>query len=211
MRFSALFSVTLALAALAAGSPLERRQAADKPGVGPNGADFCNGQSLTNGQQIKAGSCSITVQGSIPTFDNMVSTIIVNPKNGATVKVGQAFTVTIQNNNIITGFFDDAATQYYLTPQTLDGGKIQGHQHITIQELTSKAKAPDARVFAFFKGLNDAAVNGGQLSVTVDKGLPTAGTYRICSITGTRGHQPVIMPVAQRGSQDDCIRIKVEA
>jgi hypothetical protein len=28
-------------------------------------------------------------------------------------------------------------------------------------------------------------------------------------MTGTNSHQPVIMPVAQRGAQDDCIRVNV--
>lgn len=72
------------------------------------------------------------------------------------------------------------------------------------------AKPLDARKFDFFKGLNEPAVAGGTLSVNIPAGKLKDGQYRICSITGTDTHQPVIMPVAQRGSQDDCIRINVQ-
>ncbi|CAG8833909.1 36870_t:CDS:1, partial [Racocetra persica] len=57
-----------------------------------------------------------------------------------------------------------------------------------------------------FKALNDKTKNN-ELSVKVD-GLPR-GFYRLCTMSSTHSHQPVIMPVAQRGSQDDCIRFKV--
>lgn len=220
MKFTTALLPLLALAATSAsGNPLVSRAAAADAaataatgaGTGANGFKFCNGQTPTNGLQLKGGSCSTTVQGQLPTFDNMVSTIIVSPKNGETIAVNKPFTVAIQNQNLITGFFDDPVAQYYAKPQILGaGGKIKGHQHITIQQLTSTKIAPDARVFAFFKGLNDAANGQGQLSVLVDKGLPASGLYRVCSISASQGHQPVVMPVAQRGAQDDCVRINVK-
>ncbi|RKO87433.1 hypothetical protein BDK51DRAFT_24702, partial [Blyttiomyces helicus] len=97
-------------------------------------------------------------------------------------------------------------------PQTLNAqGIVQGHQHITIQQLTSTQAAPDAQVFAFFKGLNDQALDGRTLAVNVPAGtFKTDGLYRICSMSGGDGHAPTIMPVAQRGAQDDCIRINVQ-
>jgi len=112
-----------------------------------------------------------------------------------------------------TGFFDDPAKEYYQFPQTLDkDGFIQGHSHVTIQKLDGEDNVPDARVFAFFKGLNDRAVNG-ILSVVVgsDKkeGLDP-GYYRVCTMTASFGHQPTLMPVAQRGAQDDCTRFTVK-
>jgi hypothetical protein len=60
----------------------------------------------------------------------------------------------------------------------------------------------------FFKGLNDPAVDG-TLSVVIPAGTLPVGLLRICSISGSESHQPVVMPVAQRGSQDDCIRVEV--
>ncbi|KAJ3198927.1 hypothetical protein HDU67_003222 [Dinochytrium kinnereticum] len=142
----------------------------------------------------------------------MVSTIIIEPQNGATLKANQPFTVSIRNANIDTGFFDDPNQKYYQTPQTLNGqGIIEGHQHITVQNIGNGNQPPNASVFAFFKGLNAPDVNGVLTNTftPANNNFPP-GNYRICSITGTFGHQPVIMPVAQRGSQDDCIRIKVE-
>ncbi|KAI8845539.1 hypothetical protein BC829DRAFT_419464 [Chytridium lagenaria] len=132
----------------------------------------------------------------------MVSTIIIQPDNLAELRAGQAFDVKIKNVNIQTGFFDNPQLKYYATPQTLNAQGI-------IQEHWDGQNPPDAINFQFFKGLNAPDVNGVHTTtVTADKVTP--GNYRICSITGTFGHQPVVMPVAQRGSQDDCIRITIK-
>jgi len=48
----------------------------------------------------------------------------------------------------------------------------------------------------------------GGLTAAVAGGLP-AGSYRLCTMTSSSNHQPVLMPVAQRGAQDDCIRFTV--
>jgi hypothetical protein len=61
--------------------------------------------------------------------------------------------------------------------------------------------SPIFRKFAFFKGLNQAAV-GGFLTAEVTAGLP-AGEYRIASINSAANHQPALSAVAQRGSNDD--------
>ncbi|KAI9204988.1 uncharacterized protein BJ171DRAFT_423587, partial [Polychytrium aggregatum] len=164
----------------------------------------------SNGSQIKTGACSSTPMGQIPTFNNMVSTLITNPVAGATLNAAVDNTVTIDLLNMATGFFDDPQQQYYIFPQSLNNqGNIQGHNHITIQTLAVNA-APDPRAFVFFKGLNQASPDGRTLSVTVPAGtFKVNGVHRICSLAGTFSHQPVVMPVAQRGAQDDCIRIIV--
>jgi len=176
----------------------------------PN-AQPCNGLSNfppTNGQQLKAAgqnSCSNTQQGEIPDVNNMVSTVILTPQNGQTMPANTAFTVSVKTQGMNLGFFDDPNTQYYLFSQQLDkSGKIMGHQHVTIQQIGDPTQPLDPKAFSFFKGLNDID-NNGVLSVAVANGLP-AGNYRLCTMTGAFGHQPVIMPVAQRGAQDDCIR-----
>ena len=64
----------------------------------------------------------------------------------------------------------------------------------------------DPKVFAFFKGLNDAG-NNGVLSTDVAKGLP-AGVYRISSIIAAANHQEALGPVAQRGSFNDVIYVR---
>ncbi|KAJ3126998.1 hypothetical protein HK098_006889 [Nowakowskiella sp. JEL0407] len=173
---------------------------------------FCkdSGQSSSDGSQNKAGACSSTPQGQIPSVDKMVSTLIIAPDYGDTIDASKNNTVTIAFQNLDTGFFDDPQKQYYLVPQTLnDQGIIEGHQHITVQKLQGTAVL-DAKVFAFFKGLNEPS-GDGTLSVTIPAGtIKENGEFRICSLSGTFSHQPVIMPVAQRGAQDDCIRVFVE-
>ncbi|CAB4468524.1 uncharacterized protein OCT59_005639 [Rhizophagus irregularis] len=171
---------------------------------------FCIKSKLTpgDGTQLKQPSCVSLEIGEIPATNKMVSALIVNPKNNQAIKRNTPFTVDTKVIGLSTGFFSDPAVDYYQIQQTLDGGgQIQGHSHITIQKIDGN-NAPDPTVFAFFKGLNDAAKNG-VLSVNVDTGLPQKGTYRICTMNSSNSHQPVVMPVAQRGAQDDCVRINV--
>ncbi|CAG8619790.1 6698_t:CDS:1 [Ambispora leptoticha] len=163
-----------------------------------------NGTQLVNGGQ----SCSFTQLGEIPDVSQMVSSLIISPNNEDVIEVNTPFTVSVLSANLATGNFDNPKTEYYLFSQQLNKkGFIKGHSHITIQQLNSKASPPDARDFVFFKGLNQITKNS-TLSVLVPDGLP-AGYYRICSMTASFAHQPLLMPVAQRGSQDDCIRITV--
>ncbi|KAI8845542.1 hypothetical protein BC829DRAFT_349406, partial [Chytridium lagenaria] len=175
-----------------------------------NNATFCSsnfgGLPISNGTQIRAGACSVTVQGAIPSVDKMVSTIIIQPENGGELKANQPFTVSIKNRNIQTGFFDNAQLKYYATPQTLNAaGFVEGHQHITVEDIGDGLNPPNAKDFKFFKGLKLLMSMGVEHHVHPDAAKPfPPGNYRICSITGAFGHQPVVMPVAQRGSQDDC-------
>jgi transcription initiation factor TFIID subunit 15 len=55
--------------------------------------------------------------------------------------------------------------------------------------------------------VNDAEKDG-KLSVAVTGGLP-AGFYRVCTMSSASNHQAVLMPVAQRGAQDDCTKFSV--
>lgn len=151
-------------------------------------------------------TCSNTQQGEIPDIHHMVSTVILTPKNGATILADTPFNISARTANLNLGFFDDPETQYYLFSQQLDkNGFIMGHQHVTIQEIIDPNQPMDPKQHIFFKGLNAASSNHGVLSVEVTDGVPV-GNYRLCTLTGSFGHQPVIMPVAQRGAQDDCIR-----
>lgn len=109
-----------------------------------------------------------------------------------------------------TGAFTNAANTYYAAPQQLNNaGQIIGHNHVVIEEIPSldSTQPTNPRVFAFFKGLNNAAANG-QLTADVTNGLP-AGTYRLSSISSAANHQSVVMPVAQRGAVDDAVYVRV--
>lgn len=168
--------------------------------VDTNSKDVCKKSDLdiAKGDQNKDGSCSQTFMGEIPDSDTMISTLIRFPGNNEVIRENEPFTIKTETINLITGFFSDPATTYYKFPQTLDnGGRVQGHSHVTVQKLNGRG-VPDPKVFAFFKGLNEKAKNG-ILSADVEKGLP-AGDYRLCTITSAFSHQPVLMPVAQRGN-----------
>ncbi|KAI9176007.1 hypothetical protein H9P43_006371 [Blastocladiella emersonii ATCC 22665] len=182
-----------------------------------NGADFCKqvglGNALADGTQKRTSTCSGTVQGAIPDFNNMVSTVIFTPENGAKLPRNTAVNFSVRTSNLDAGFFEDPNARYYASPQTLNArGQIEGHQHVTVQRLGNAQTPPDPRTesLAFFKGLDQEEDANGVLTTTIPPdALATPGLYRICTMTGTRGHQPVLMPVARRGAQDDCIRVTV--
>jgi len=169
-------------------------------------------KKISDGTQIREGSFSKTIQGDIPAVNKMTSTLIISPENEAILRANEPFSVDILIHNLNTGFFSNPDKEYNIKPQSLDKeGIINGHTHVTIQRLDGD-QPPDSENFVFFEGLN-AKAKKGHLSVDVKKngasGLPT-GRYRICTMSGSFSHQPLVMPVAKRGAQDDCIRIKVE-
>ena len=137
--------------------------------------------------------------GDIPASTNMVSTIILDPQPGQDVAADTTFNVTLQMSNLAAGAFTNPDSTYYAAPQQLKGGIVVGHTHVTIQTLGNSltpSTAPDPSTFAFFKGINDAGNGQGLLSATVAGGLP-AGNYRLCTLSSSANHQPVLMPVAQ--------------
>jgi hypothetical protein len=151
--------------------------------------------------------------GDIPAKTSMVSGIIIFPpqQQAAVVQEGTTFNITVQTANLVAGSFTNAAASYYSAPQQLVGGKVQGHTHVTVQDLgksLNPTQALDATQFAFFKGINDAGNGQGLLTATVTDGLP-AGNYRVCTMSSASNHQPVLMPIAQRGAQDDCTKFVV--
>ena len=172
--------------------------------------NFCKDQLIANGTQFTQESCSNTIQGNIPSVNNMVSTIILEPQGGTKLILGQDFTVKLKSINIEFGYFDDPNTLYYSSPQVLnDVGNIKGHSHIVIQKINNINTVPLATSFIFFKGLNEPGIDG-ELSVDVPGNLfNTLGTYRICTLTSSQSHAPVLMPIARRGFSDDCVRIQM--
>jgi hypothetical protein len=151
--------------------------------------------------------------GDIPAKTSMVSSIITFPLSGSASKLQSdtSFNITVQTQNLVAGSFTDADATYYAAPQALSGGKVVGHTHVTVQDLGNSlnpTKALDATQFAFFKGINDAGNGQGLLTAVVTGGLP-AGNYRVCTMASSSNHQPVLMPVAQRGTPDDCTKFTV--
>lgn len=72
-----------------------------------NFINFCTGKTLTNGLQVKSGSCNGIVMGDIPSTAKMVSQIITFPENGKTsnLKAKQTFKIKVQTNNLEAGSF----------------------------------------------------------------------------------------------------------
>ncbi|KAI6782486.1 uncharacterized protein J7T54_001343 [Emericellopsis cladophorae] len=177
-----------------------------------NFINFCQGSTLTNGEQNEGGSCNGIPMGKIPALNRMVSAIFTEPKNGDTIAADTDFTISVQMLNFAPGTFTNPDNTYYAAPQDLDGnGNIIGHTHVTVQDLggdLNPTNPLDPTQFAFFKGINDQGNGQGLLSADVEGGLPE-GNYRLCSLVAAANHQPVIMPVAQRGAQDDCVRFTV--
>lgn len=136
--------------------------------------------------------------GDIPSQSQMISTIIKSPQAMQNLQANQDFNVQVQVSNLVAGSFTNPNNTYYSAPQALQGGKVVGHTHVTIQSLGNNVNTqtpPDPTKFAFFKGINDAGDGNGGLQATVAGGLP-AGVYRVCTMTSASNHQPVLMPVS---------------
>jgi len=175
-----------------------------------NFINFCLGKTITNGQQVKAGSCNPVPLGDIPSTKTMPSAKFQFPKNFGTIPANKPFTITMAINNLETGDFTNAEAAYFSAPQQLNKqGVITGHSHVVVEQIGSLKSTTlnNPNKFAFFKGLNGQAANG-LLTADVTGGLP-AGVYRLSSINSAANHQPVLVPVAQHGSLDDIIYFTV--
>lgn len=165
---------------------------------------------ISNGLQVKTGSCNPAPMGVIAATTNMPSSKFQFPKNGDVIQANTAFTISMAISHLETGFFVNANENYFSAPQFVNGaGDIQGHSHVVVELLSSEQQTnpTNPNVFAFFKGLNDKA-NNGVLTADVTNGLP-AGTYRLASINSAANHQPVLVAVAQHGSLDDQVYFTV--
>ena len=73
--------------------------------------------------------------GDIPSQNNMISSIIVNPAPGQNIQANTPFDIAVRVANLQAGSFTNPTNTYYSAPQTLNGGKIVGHTHVTVQSL----------------------------------------------------------------------------
>ncbi|ORY89099.1 hypothetical protein BCR35DRAFT_346581 [Leucosporidium creatinivorum] len=161
---------------------------------------------LTNGAQVKTGSCNNVPMGVIGAQAKAPTSKFINPPNFATIQSNTDFTVQMAINNLVTGNFVNAQSNYFAAPQNTDNnGIIIGHSHVVIEQIDKldSTTVTNSQNFAFFKGFNEAAVNG-ILSADVTGGLP-AGVYKMSSINSASNHQPVLIGVAQHGSLDDAV------
>jgi hypothetical protein len=168
------------------------------------------------GVQLKTGgiACSSTPLGLIPSAARILTTLISEPAYGATLDASVNNTIKVRTTNLKSGFFDDPNAQYYLVPSTLSPIRktSEGHQHVVVQPMGNGQQPLDPRNFAFFKGINDKEVDPTrrELFATIPGGtIKNNGPHRICTISGTFGHQSALAPVQRRGPSDDCIIVNV--
>ncbi|PKS06166.1 hypothetical protein jhhlp_007483 [Lomentospora prolificans] len=188
-----------------------------QPGQTPSATDkynfinFCDGQELTNGKALTTASCNGIPMGKLPAASNMISALITSPKHAARIPAETTFNISVQTSHLSAGHFVNPSTSYYTAPQDLDSnGDILGHCHITVQDIGSldSVVPPDPNQFVYFAGILDNGDGHGLFQATVQGGLPP-GAYRVCTMIAAQNHQPVAMPVAQRGAQDDCTKFEV--
>ena len=148
--------------------------------------------------------------GIIAATTNMPSSKFIFPKNGAVIQENQPFTIQMAISNLETGNFVNANQNYFAAPQQVnEAGNIKGHSHVVIDFLDAldQTNPTNPARFAFFKGLNSAAVNG-VLTADVSQGLP-AGAYRLASINTAANHQPALVAIAQHGALDDMVYVSI--
>jgi hypothetical protein len=176
-----------------------------------SGAGEATGQQQPNGGNM----CVSTPQGLIPEVGKMVTTLITSPPSSSTVNADQGFCLQFQTNNMMSGLSADLTTQFLMVPQTLDSntGMVQGFMQVVVQKIDDPALAPDAKEVQFFASTVDTKSDSNGVTkykVDVPPGLiKTRGLHRLCTVAASASGQPVIMPVAQRGPQDDCIRLNI--
>ncbi len=180
---------------------------------GNNFINFCLTVNLplTNGQQIKGGSCNTAPMGVIAPSTNMPSSKFITPTNLDAIKANTTFEIKMAIRHLEAGHFTNPVSTYYSAPQRLNSGNdIIGHTHFVIEALSSitSTDPTDPSKFTFFKGVDNGADSEGNVSVTVTNGLP-AGVYKLSSINTSANHVPVLVAVAQHGSLDDQVYVGV--
>ncbi len=174
-----------------------------------NFINFCTGKTITNGQQVKGGSCNPIPMGQIASTTNIPSCKYVFPKNLDTLKANTAFTMKVTLKNLQAGVFTNPDSNYYAAPQQLNQqGNIIGHTHLVVEKLDSLTSTTptDPTKFTFFKGIDNATDAEGNVSTDVTAGLP-AGVYRFGTITTAANHQPGLVAVAQHGTLEDAVYV----
>lgn len=73
--------------------------------------------------------------GDIPSFDNMISTLILEPENVEDLEPNTAFEIKVQVDKLVAGRFTNPDVTYYSAPQRLQGGLVVGHIHVCLLRL----------------------------------------------------------------------------
>ncbi|TFK39413.1 hypothetical protein BDQ12DRAFT_55655 [Crucibulum laeve] len=171
---------------------------------------------LTNGSQVRTGSCNPVPMGIIPSDDAMPSSKFVFPTNFGAIKENTTFTVQLAVMNFNTGLFANEDSKFLSAPQTASTASdgtlfLEGHAFIMIEELSAidQTIPTDPQRFSFVKGISNFAVDS-ILSGAVTSGLP-AGFYRLSCVLTAINHQPVLVPIHEHGAIHDIIYFTANA
>jgi hypothetical protein len=147
--------------------------------------------------------------GIAPAWDNLPSIRIISPSNYAVLVANAEITLLLRSINFHDGVVVNSDTNFLAAPQQLDAsGTVIGHYHIVIEQLDAlnSTAVNDVRNFTFFKVVADTAA-AGLVKTSVPKGLPE-GFYRVFASVHASNHQPVLSPIAQRGSLNDAAYVR---
>jgi predicted PolB exonuclease-like 3'-5' exonuclease len=142
---------------------------------------------------------------------NMPSSKFIKPKNLDAIKAHTTFQIKMAIRHLDAGHFTNSDTTFFGAPQQLNSGNdIIGHTHFVIEKLSSVSSTDlsDPSQFVSFIGVDTAADREGNVSANVTNGLPV-GTYKLSSINSSANHAPVLVAVAQHGTLDDQIYVRV--
>ena len=175
-------------------------------------AQDCSASQLQihNGFQ-EAPRCVVTEFGEMTTAEKSPTLQIVSAPHK--VKAGEAFQIKVSTRNLVRDRFLAAGQGgYYLESSQLDAsGLIRGHFHTPCQMVGSAAPTPD-RQFDTFVATEDG--KGGAepdtVTVTIGKGLPTAGEARCAAWAGDGSHRVPMMQFANQIPAFDSVRIEVK-
>jgi hypothetical protein len=136
----------------------------------------------------------------------MVSTLITVPQ-GIKAGADATFSVSFKNMNLGTSNADPEA-DYLKKPQALGAGGVINGQYVC--QMQSIDKASGKSNVTFTKVVNDQVSGQGSFNVVVPgTAITDKGSYRFGCFAVAETFQPVIMPVAQRGSQDDIVHLEL--
>jgi hypothetical protein len=158
-----------------------------------------------------APACVSTAFGEVASQDKDPQLIISQAPRR--VRVGQAFSLSVNTRNLVRDRFLGAAVGgYYVESSLLNGdGLVRGHFHTACRMLTSTTEAPDpAPAPAFFVATEDG--KGGAKPDTVKiavAGMPSKGTAECAVWAGDGSHRVPMMQRANQIPAIDVVRIRV--
>ena len=157
--------------------------------------DFC---------QNKKSTCITTVMGYIPAVDRMPFALIKSPLDGDSFSSSRGnFKVELDVHNLELVPVDTIQS-LFSGPQSLnEKGHLKGSIGLSVQYLgmnLNQIEIPDAENYDYF------TPKGSDLTQFEITGLTKVGIYRVCTLMSAPTFQSLALPVAKRGSQNDCIR-----